>query len=145
MKKWLILPAGFILFLMGCSADKPVDMDAWQREHYGFIIRTSGQLVSKLGDTNVVFIDTRRFTDYEEARIPGAFPADERGGTARLTLAMLDTSKTVVVYCGTSVCDTKLFPVLAEMNFRNVIYLSDGFGGWIYNGFPVERGFPALQ
>ncbi|MCA0447057.1 MAG: rhodanese-like domain-containing protein [Bacteroidetes bacterium] len=137
--KAYILPAIFLLFTISCTSDKKGPTDQEQFAQFGYIIKNSSQVSDKINDTNYVFLDTRHFSDYEELHIKGAFPADERGGTARLTLALLDTSKSLIVYCSTAVCDTKIFPLLKEMGFKNVIYLSDGFGGWLYKGYPTER------
>lgn len=127
------------VLLVSCESKVALPDDQDQMKKYGYVIRTSNQLFSKLKDPDFVFVDTRHFSDYEDAHIPGAVPVDERGGTARLTLHLIDTSKTLIVYCGTAVCDTKIFPVLKEMGFKKIIYLSDGFGGWINKGFPFEK------
>ncbi|MCK6602981.1 MAG: rhodanese-like domain-containing protein [Bacteroidetes bacterium] len=131
---------GVMLILGACSSGNDKTQDELNLQNYGYLIRTSAQMVPFLRDTAYVFLDTRHFSDYEEARIAGAFPADERGGTARLTLKLLDTTKTVVIYCSSAVCETKIFPLLKELGFRKLIYLSDGFGGWVYHGYPVDRG-----
>lgn len=133
---------GFLLMavlLVSCESKVRLPDDQDQIRKFGYIIRTSNQLVSKLKNPDFVFVDTRHFSDYEEAHIPGAVPVDERGGTARLTLNLIDTSKTLIVYCGTAVCDTKIFPLLKELNYKKIIYMSDGFGGWINKGFPFEK------
>lgn len=95
----------------------------------------------KLFDSGVIFIDTRKNSDWEAGRVSDAVHLDLKSNFTEKTLsAEVGKGDPLVCYCNgekcmrSSVCSTKA----VEWGFTNTYYYRDGFPAWKTAGHPVE-------
>jgi rhodanese-related sulfurtransferase len=106
--------------------------------------------VKALHDKNVLFLDARRTSVYEQGHIPGARPYsvwesdiddkvrklfDERGDPSQQAFP-------IVIYCSGGDCEDShmLAQKLWGIQFNNVYVYKDGFPDWQQHGAPVHTG-----
>lgn len=92
-----------------------------------------------------VFMDARSHEEYLSGHISAALSAPILAVVKRdLDLGQLLPSggKVLVTYCSGGLCDTsvELAKELADMGYKNIYVLGDGYPGWEAAGYPVEEG-----
>ena len=103
-----------------------------------------------LHDRNVLFLDARRTSVYEQGHIPGArtysvWESDIDDNVQKLFAERSDTSAQalpIVIYCSGGDCEDShmLAQKLWGIQFNNVYVYKDGFPDWQQHGAPVHTG-----
>ena len=94
----------------------------------------------------VVFVDARKESAFEEGHIPGALPLDRFHPESQLPAVVLAGvgAETVVVYCTGGACEDSHYAAqqLAEAGLERsrIRIFSGGITEWASRGWPVERG-----
>jgi rhodanese-related sulfurtransferase len=106
--------------------------------------------VKTLHDKNVLFLDARRTSVYEQGHIPGArtysvWESDIDDKVQKLFAERSDTSAQalpIVIYCSGGDCEDShmLAQKLWGIQFNNVYVYKDGFPDWQQHGAPVHTG-----
>jgi rhodanese-related sulfurtransferase len=106
--------------------------------------------VKALHDKNVLFLDARRTSVYEQGHIPGArtysvWESDIDDKVQKLFGERSDTSAQnlpIVIYCSGGDCEDShmLAQKLWGIQFNNVYVYKDGFPDWQQHGAPVHTG-----
>jgi rhodanese-related sulfurtransferase len=106
--------------------------------------------VKSLHDKNVLFLDARRTSVYEQGHIPGAraysvWESDIDDKVQKLFAERSDTSAQalpIVIYCSGGDCEDShmLAQKLWGIQFNNVYVYKDGFPDWQQHGAPVHTG-----
>jgi rhodanese-related sulfurtransferase len=91
------------------------------------------------------FLDARSKSDYEKGHVEGSFHlASDTFNTAagQQTIAMLDRSQVLVVYCGGGACDAShnLVILLQQAGYMRCHVMTDGYPAWQQAGMPVSEG-----
>lgn len=89
------------------------------------------------------FIDTRKDSDWEAGRVPGALHINIKKPeefNAEHILQYIGINDPVVSYCNAQKCHRayKGAKKLVEFGFTNVYYYRDGFPSWKNAGYPYE-------
>ena len=95
-----------------------------------------------LFDSEVLFVDVRKDSDWDAGRVPGAAHLDNKKGKfteASLSAEMAKDEK-VVIYCNGEKCprSAKGCKQAVEWGFSKVYYYRDGMPAWKSAGYPVE-------
>jgi len=106
--------------------------------------------VKALHDKNVLFLDARRTSVYEQGHIAGArtysvWESDIDDKVQKLFAERSDTSAQalpIVIYCSGGDCEDShmLAQKLWGIQFNNVYVYKDGFPDWQQHGAPVHTG-----
>ncbi|HEV7487239.1 MAG TPA: rhodanese-like domain-containing protein [Thermoanaerobaculia bacterium] len=106
--------------------------------------------VKSLHDKNVLFLDARRTSVYEQGHIPGAraysvWESDIDDKVQKLFAERSDTAAQnlpIVIYCSGGDCEDShmLAQKLWGIQFNNVYVYKDGFPDWQQHGAPVHTG-----
>lgn len=95
----------------------------------------------KLFDKKIMFIDTRKESDWKAGRIPGAIHLDVKKDFTKENLAkILDYSGHVVIYCNGSKChrSAKASALAIKWGYNNIYYFRGGFPAWYNDSNPIE-------
>jgi rhodanese-related sulfurtransferase len=89
-----------------------------------------------------LFVDARRRESYEEGHIPGAvsFPVGEFDMHIEAFMNRHSPEQAIVTYCSGRTCEDshELAQLFLASGFMNVKEFSDGFPGWVAEGYPIE-------
>jgi len=106
--------------------------------------------VKALHDKNVLFLDARRTSVYEQGHIPGArsysvWESDIDDKVQKLFAERSDTAAQnlpIVIYCSGGDCEDShmLAQKLWGIQFNNIYVYKDGFPDWQQHGAPVHTG-----
>jgi rhodanese-related sulfurtransferase len=106
--------------------------------------------VKTLHDRNVLFLDARRTSVYEQGHIPGArsysvWESDIDDKVQKLFAERSDAAAQnlpIVIYCSGGDCEDShmLAQKLWGIQFNNVYVYKDGFPDWQQHGAPVHTG-----
>jgi rhodanese-related sulfurtransferase len=106
--------------------------------------------VKALHDKNVLFLDARRTSVYEQGHIPGArtysvWESDIDDKVQKLFAERSDSAAQnlpIVIYCSGGDCEDShmLAQKLWGIQFNNVYVYKDGFPDWQQHGAPVHTG-----
>ena len=92
---------------------------------------------------DVLFVDGRTKTQFEEGHIKGAvsLPVNEFDTMIERFIRKYPISKRIVTYCSGRECQDshKLAQYLIEAGYTNISVFIDGYPGWEGAGYPVER------
>ncbi|MEJ2719034.1 MAG: rhodanese-like domain-containing protein [Deltaproteobacteria bacterium] len=95
-----------------------------------------------LDNGRTIFIDARHQADFTEGHVKGAFslPAPEKEDRFVELQAMLPEESRVIVYCGGPECEMadKVAGFLAQLGYKKVEIMREGFSAWKKAGYPVE-------
>jgi len=96
----------------------------------------------KLWKEGVTFIDTRKGSDWEAGRVPGAvhINVEKPEFTKEKVLEYVGLNEPVVSYCNAKLCHRSAMAAkkLVEFGFTKVYYYRDGFPSWKNAGYPYE-------
>ncbi len=97
----------------------------------------------ELWKNGATFIDTRKDSDWEAGRVPGALHINIKKPeefNAENILQYIGINDPVVSYCNAQKCHRayKGAKKLVEFGFTNVYYYRDGFPSWKNAGYPYE-------
>lgn len=84
-----------------------------------------------------VAIDIRTPQEYNGGHLADALHIDWYDKGFATEVEKLDRDQTYVVYCATSNRSRKAVDRMAQMGFKNLILMTDGFQGWRSKGLPV--------
>ncbi len=136
MKKILFLLVAAMMFHSPAwaSAESPLVIDG--------AVTVSAEEAKALFDSEVLFVDVRKDSDWDAGRIPGAVHLDNKKGVfseAALS-AEIGKDEKVVIYCNGPKCmrSSKGCTSAVAWGFTNVYYFRGGFPEWKAAGFPVE-------
>ncbi len=92
-----------------------------------------------LGDTDLLFVDTRQDWEFRRGHIPGARKI--QAYTEDHLLEALPRGKTIVIYCACSAeqSSARAAVILQAMGHERVYALKGGWHAWVDGGRPVER------
>lgn len=96
-----------------------------------------------LEDEETFVIDGRTKEMFSEGHLKNAVNIDADDPDLLMLLHLHLHKPRIVVYCTTMRRTTDIVNVLAQVYHGEIVYISDGFRGWLLNGFPVW-GFSAL-
>lgn len=94
-----------------------------------------------LFDNEVAFVDTRKDSDFEAGRIPGAIHIELKKKFSEASLAAeVGKDEPVVFYCNGHSClrSSQATKLAVGWGFSKVSYYRDGFPAWKSAGNPVE-------
>jgi rhodanese-related sulfurtransferase len=95
-----------------------------------------------LFDSQALFVDVRKDSDWDAGRIPGAVHLDNKKGIFTEAALSNEISKDekLVIYCNGASCprSSKGSASAVSWGFKNVYYFRDGFPSWKAAGYPVE-------
>ena len=93
---------------------------------------------------NVIFIDTRAYSDYLEEHISGAFalPYDKLDEFFPKIQEFVTSDYTIITYCDGEEClsSQHVADFLNQKGYPDVIIFFGGWEYWIRESFPVESG-----
>ena len=95
----------------------------------------------QLFEQDVAFVDTRKNSDWDAGRIPGAIHLDVKKVLSPETLAEeVPRDEPVVFYCNGHNClrSSKASRLAVSWGWSTVYYYRDGFPAWKAAGNPVE-------
>ena len=95
----------------------------------------------ELFDAEALFIDTRKDSDWEAGRIPGAEHLDVKKTLTQESLAEVAAKdEPMVIYCNGKKCkrSAKASAMAVEWGYQKVYYFRDGFPAWKTAGYPIE-------
>ena len=98
----------------------------------------------KLGIPNVIFLDSRKKSEYNSSHIKGALniPANPELQEYNFKKLIQKKDVEIVIYCGVSICSSSetLAKKIINAGYRNHIYIiKGGFPDWQSAGYPVEK------
>ncbi len=136
MKK--ILSFLFLTFLITASASAA---DVSPMTISGATTVTSAE-AKALFDSEVLFVDVRKDSDWDAGRVPGAVHLDNKKGvfTEASLSAEMGKDEKVVIYCNGEKCprSSKGSKQAVDWGFTKVFYFRDGMPAWKSAGYPVE-------
>ena len=94
-----------------------------------------------LFENGAAFVDTRKDSDWEAGRIPGAIHLELKSAFTREALAAeVQSGDKVVFYCNGFSClrSSESAAKAVEWGYTNVFYFREGFPAWQAAGNPVE-------
>jgi rhodanese-related sulfurtransferase len=94
-----------------------------------------------LGEPDAFLLDVREPWEYEERRIPGAYPLPQHQLANRLSDVPRDKSVLVVCRTGNRSEDAARF--LIQRDYRRVTNIRGGTEAWVEAGLPVDSGTAA--
>ncbi len=92
---------------------------------------------SNKGSQQFVILDVRTPEEFGEGHLDQAINIDYKSRTFKDSLAVLDKSKTYLVYCRVGNRSAKSAMFMKEMGFNIVYNMLEGIRGWIRNDYPV--------
>jgi len=95
----------------------------------------------ELFDREVIFIDTRKLSDWNAGRIPGAIHMDHTKEFTKENLKkIVNYHDSFVIYCNGSKClrSEKAAKNAVEWGYKKIYYYREGFPAWYINNNPVE-------
>jgi rhodanese-related sulfurtransferase len=96
-------------------------------------------LGKRSGDPGFVLLDVRTPKEFDAERIEGAVMVDYNSPSFRDKMAMLDRSRSYLVYCRTGNRTNGAVKVMRELGFPNVFVFPGGITKWKEAGFPTAR------
>ena len=94
-----------------------------------------------LFDEGLLFVDTRKDSDWEAGRIPDAEHLELKSVFSEASLLEIASKdQPLVFYCNGEHCmrSSKACAKAVSWGFKNVYYFRDGFPAWKAAGYPVE-------
>lgn len=95
-----------------------------------------------LFDSEALFVDVRKNSDWDAGRVPGAVHLDNKKGifTEASLSSEIGKGEKVVIYCNGEKCprSAKGSESAVAWGFSKVYYYRDGFPAWKAAGYPVE-------
>lgn len=91
-------------------------------------------------DRGLVALDVRTPAEYEAGRIADGVNIDFFADDFEAAIARLDRSRRYLVYCRSGGRSTLTIEVMAQLGFRFVVHMPQGFDGWAGSGHPVLTG-----
>lgn len=95
-----------------------------------------------LFDSEVLFVDVRKDSDWDAGRVPGAVHLDNKKGvfTEASLSAEISKDEKVVIYCNGEKCprSAKGCKQAVSWGFTKVYYYRDGMPAWKSAGYPTE-------
>ena len=95
----------------------------------------------ELFDSEVLFVDVRKDSDWDAGRVSGAVHLDVKSALTEEALAdEIEKSDKVVFYCNGVKClrSSKAAKMAVEWGYEHVYYYRLGFPAWKEAGYPVE-------
>ena len=130
----LVLTAFFVPSSAWASAVSPTSIDG--------ATTVTAEEAKKLFDSEVLFVDVRKDSDWDAGRIPGAVHLDNKKGvfSEDSLSAEIGKDEKVVIYCNGPKCmrSSKGCTSAVAWGFTNVYYFRGGFPEWKAAGYPVE-------
>lgn len=134
MKKLYLLVATLLLNTAVWAADvSPMTVEG--------ATTVSAAEAKALFDSEALFVDVRKDSDWDAGRIPGAVHLDIKGKfTDEALSGEIGKDEKVVIYCNGEKCmrSSKGSQEAVSWGFTNVYYFRDGFPAWKAAGYPVE-------
>ena len=90
-------------------------------------------------DPNLVILDVRTQSEYDEAHIEGAAQLDYYSATFTEDLNNLDKTSTYIVYCRSGGRSADTLDIMENLGFRKAYNILGGITDWIADGFPVTN------
>jgi len=133
MKKFVIALTLLTLPLLAAAKESPLSVDG------ATTIDTAK--ARQLFEQDTAFVDTRKDSDWDAGRIPGAIHLDVKKVLSPETLAEeVAKDEAVVFYCNGHNClrSSKAAKLAVSWGWSKVYYYRDGFPAWKAAGNPVE-------
>ena len=84
-----------------------------------------------------LFVDVRRYDEWEEGHIPGAVHVPRGSLESRIEGVVPDPATPIVLYCASGERSAFGAKSLAELGYENVVSLAGGFTDWKRNGYEI--------
>ena len=105
-------------------------------------VTISVEEAKELFDSEVLFVDVRKDSDWDAGRIPGAIHLDNKKGVLSEASLSSEVGKNekLVMYCNGPKCmrSSKGSASAVSWGFTDVYYFRGGFPAWKDAGYPVE-------
>ena len=91
------------------------------------------------GDANFVILDVRTRQEYDGGHLQNAEQLNVESGTFRTDVALLEMSKTYLVYCRTARRSGNATTIMDELGFEKLYDMQGGITAWQAAGLPVVQ------
>jgi rhodanese-related sulfurtransferase len=128
----------FLLFFLYCPLTYSVEVSP---QTIPGAVSVDASKAKQLFDQGALFVDVRRDSDWENARIPDALHLELKTVFSKESLLEeAATTTPIVIYCNGEKClrSSKATILAVEWGFKNIHYFRDGFPAWKQASFPVE-------
>lgn len=88
-------------------------------------------------DTNIVIIDARDSTMFKNGHIKRAINIDAFQKDIKEKINHLNKEDRYLLYCQKNFRSGYLKDLMLQLEFTNIIQMTDGYSGWISKGLPV--------
>lgn len=88
---------------------------------------------------NIVVLDVRTPDEFAAGHIPGAKNVNFSSPAFKAAVGALDRHQTYLLHCQAGGRSAKADTLMKELEFKSVLHLKEGFGGWEAAGQPVEK------
>jgi phage shock protein E len=90
-------------------------------------------------DTNIVVLDVRTPTEFQQGHIKGATNINFQDKDFAKKVGALDKSKTYIIHCQAGGRSGEACEQIKTLDFKNMLHMNQGFGAWSKAGQPVEK------
>lgn len=131
--------------VFGCAQQKLTRQEAVSGDGKRLIVdllepKYAFEYIKKNKDnSNFVILDIRTPEEFASGHIEGAVNINFRADNFTSEIGKLDKNKTYFVYCRTGNRSYEAVNIMAGLNFRSILRLSDDITGWKSAGLPLVK------
>jgi rhodanese-related sulfurtransferase len=85
-----------------------------------------------------IILDVRTSEEYNNGHIPNAVNIDVKSSDFDSTVSQLSRDKIYLVYCQMGGRSAKATQAMAQLSFKNILNLKEGFAKWVEKNYPVS-------
>jgi rhodanese-related sulfurtransferase len=133
------------VLVMGCPQQKLTRQEAMSGDGKQIVVellmpKDAFEYIKKNKDnSNFVILDIRTPEEFADGHIDGAININFRADNFTSEMNKLDKNKTYFVYCRTGNRSYEAVNIMAGLNFRSILRLSDDILGWKAAGLPLVK------
>jgi len=133
------------VFVVGCPQQKLTRQEAMSGDGKQIAVdllmpNDASEYIKKNRDnSNFVILDIRTPEEFASGHIEGAININFRSDNFTNEMNKLDRNKTYFVYCRTGNRSYEAVNIMAGLNFRSILRLSDDILGWKAAGLPLVK------
>ena len=133
------------VLVCGCPQQKLIRQEAMSGDGKQIVVellmpKDAFEYIKKNKDNNnFVLLDIRTPEEFADGHIEGAININFRADNFTSEMSKLDRNKTYFVYCRTGNRSYEAVNIMARLNFRSILRLSDDITGWKSAGLPVVK------
>ncbi len=133
------------VLVMGCPQQKLTRQETMSGDGKQIAVellmpKDASEYIKKNRDnSNFVILDIRTPEEFADGHIDGAININFRADNFANEMNKLDRNKTYFVYCRTGNRSYEAVNIMAGLNFRSILRLSDDITGWKSAGLPLVK------